>query len=99
MPHVARIARDPQAVDGVVRDEFGNAVGGLRVPWLEVPRRAYLPRCDCGPALGEVVPFDAERLGQLYPDPEDLTRRRRRAVQRLVEDRLLLAEDADALVF
>lgn len=98
MPHVGRIARDPQGIDGVVRDEFGNAVGGLRVPWLEVPRAQYLPRCACGPTLGEVVPFDAERLGRLYPDPEDQARRWRRAVERLVEDRLLLAEDAGALV-
>jgi hypothetical protein len=98
MPHVGRIARDPQGVDGVVRDEFANAVGGLRVPWLEAPRAQYLPRCACGPTMGEVVPFDAERLRRLYPGPEDHAARWRRAVQRLVEDRLLLAEDAAALV-
>ena len=98
MPHVGRIARDPSSVDGVVRDEFGNAVGGLRVPWLEAPRAQYMPRCACGPTLGEVVPFDIERLRRLYPEPDDHARRRRRTVKRLVEDRLLLPEDADALV-
>ncbi|HWD55669.1 MAG TPA: alpha/beta hydrolase domain-containing protein [Acidimicrobiales bacterium] len=98
MPHVARIARDPGTVDGVVRDEFGNAVGGLRVPWLEAPRAQYLPRCSCGPTLGEMVPFDAERMCRLYPGPEDHARRWRHAVQGLVDERLLLAEDADALV-
>jgi hypothetical protein len=97
MPHVGRIARDPSSVDGVVRDEFGNAVGGLRVPWLEAPRAQYLPRCACGPTLGEMVPFDDERLRRLYPEPEDHACRWRRAVRRLVEDRLLLPEDADAL--
>jgi hypothetical protein len=97
MSHVGRIARDPGSVDGVVRDEFGNAVGGLRVPWLEAPRAHYLARCACGPTLGEMRPFDAERLRRLYPGPEDHATRWRRAVQRLVEDRLLLAEDAATL--
>ncbi len=89
MPHVGRIARDPHSVDGVVRHESGNAVGGLRVPWLEVPRAQYLPRCACGPTLGEMVPFDAEYLRRLYPGPEDQATRWRRAVQRLVEDRFV----------
>ncbi|HWF17588.1 MAG TPA: alpha/beta hydrolase domain-containing protein [Acidimicrobiales bacterium] len=98
MPHVGCIARDPHSVDGVGRDEFGNALGGLRVPWLEAPRAQYLPRCACGPTLGEVIPFDAERLRRLYPEPEAHVTPWRRAVQRLLEDRLLLAEDAGALL-
>jgi Alpha/beta hydrolase domain len=98
MPHVGRIARDPSSVDGVVRDEFGNAVGGLRVPWLEAPRAQYLPRCACGPTLGEMVPFDDERLRRIYSEPEDHACRWLRAVRRLIEDRLLLPEAADALV-
>jgi hypothetical protein len=44
-----------------------------------------------------MVPFDDERLRRLYPEPEDHACRWRRAVRRLVEDRLLLPEDADAL--
>jgi hypothetical protein len=97
MPHTGRIARDPACVDGIVRDEFANAVGGVRVPWLEAPQAQYLPRCACGPTLGEVVPFEAELLHRLYPGPDDHARRWERAVRRLVEDRLLLAEDAEAL--
>jgi hypothetical protein len=98
MPHVGRIARDPACVDGVARDEFANAVGGVRVPWLEAPQAQYLARCACGPTLGEVVPFEAELLHRLYPGSEDHASRWQRAVQRLVEDRLLLAEDAETMM-
>jgi len=97
MPHVPPILRDPSRIDGVVRDEWGNAVGGLRAPWLEAPRAQYLPRCACGPTLGEVVPFDEGRMSTLYGDPAGFERLWRRAVDRLVEDRLLLAEDAEHL--
>lgn len=98
MPHVPLIARDPSSVDGIVRDEHGNAVGGVRVPWLEAPRAQYLPRCACGPTLGEVVPFAPEKTGRLYPDDADHERRWRRAVDRLVEDRLLLEHDVEPLL-
>ncbi len=98
MPHVPRIARDPAAVDGVVRDEHGNAVGGVRVPWLEAPRAQYLPRCACGPTLGEVIAFDAAQLAQLYLDDADHEARWARAVARLVEDRLLLPEDVEVMI-
>ncbi len=93
MPHVPRIARDPSTVDGIVRDEHGNAVGGARLPWLEAPRAQYLARCACGPTLGEVVPFEDERLTRLYASDAEHERRWRRAVERLVEDRLVLPED------
>lgn len=96
MPHVPRIQRDPESVDGVVRDEHGNAVGGIRVPWLEAPTSQYLPRCDCSPTIGETIPFTAAVLTSLYRNDADHEARWDRAVTRLVEDRLLLADDAEA---
>jgi hypothetical protein len=98
MPHVARIARDPASVDGVVRDEHGNAVGGVRVPWLEAPKAQYLPRCSCGPTLGETVCFSNEKVTRLYSTDAEHERLWRRAVDRLVEDRLLLEEDVELLM-
>jgi len=97
MPHVARIQRDANSIDGVARDEHGNALGGLRVPWLEAPRAQYLPRCPCGPTIGQTIPLSDEKLAALYSSDDDYRRRWDRAVARLVEDRLLLADDAQAL--
>jgi hypothetical protein len=98
MPHVPRIARDPNTVDGIVRDQHGNAVGGVRVPWLEAPQAQYLARCACGPTLGEVVPFEDDRLTRLYASDAEHEHRWRRAVERLIEDRLVLPEDRDDLL-
>jgi hypothetical protein len=97
MPHVPRIERDPASVDGVARDEHGNALGGVRAPWLEAPRAQYLPRCPCGPTTGQTLAFADAKIAELYPSDNDYRQRWNRAVDRLVEDRLLLAEDADAL--
>jgi hypothetical protein len=97
MPHAPKIERDPRQVDGIARDHHGNALGGVRVPWIEVPRGQYLPRCACGPTRGEFVAFESERLDHLYRDEEEYERRWHRAVQRLVEERFLLPEDAGEL--
>lgn len=92
MPHVPRIQRDPQAIDGIARDQHGNALGGVRVPWLEAARAQYLPRCACSPTSGEAVPLATAAAGR-----SDFERRWDRAATRLVEDRLLLPVHADLL--
>jgi hypothetical protein len=97
MPHVPRIQRDPGSIDGLVRDEHGNAVGGVRAPWLEAPRAQYLPRCACGPTRGERVPFSEEKLRRVYLTDAAHAAAWDRAVQRLVEDRLLLPQDGAML--
>jgi hypothetical protein len=97
MPHAARITRDPDAPDGVARDEFGNARGGLRSPWLDVPTARYLPRCSCSPVTGAMVPFTPAELARRYPRPRDLDRQWTGAIDRLVRERFLLEEDAAAL--
>jgi hypothetical protein len=97
MPHVPRILRNGGALDGLARDEHGNALGGLRAPWLEAPRSQYLPRCPCSPTSGEDVPFEDEVLASLYATDAAHAAQWERAIQRLVEDRLLLAQDAPQL--
>jgi hypothetical protein len=42
MPRAARIERDPQAPGGLARDGFGNAKGGLRLPWMDHPDARYV---------------------------------------------------------
>jgi hypothetical protein len=97
MPHAPKIERDSRQVDGVARDQHGNALGGVRVPWVEVPRGHYLARCECGPTRGEFVPFDSEQMRSRYGDREVYEERWRRAVRRLVDDGFLLPEDVTEL--
>ena len=69
LPREPRITRDPSAPDGIARDELGNALGGVRTAWVDVPSARYLPRCECSPVVGEMRPFDAGTLAAAHPSP------------------------------
>jgi alpha/beta hydrolase family protein len=69
---------DPTAADPIVRDEHGNARGGIRLPELEAPTalldgrsNAVLQSTPGAPnfcyLFGHTVPFDAPALASLYP--------------------------------
>ena len=63
--------------DGIAigRDEFGNALGGIRTPAVDVPvstpqRRAHPPAVQASAQIfGSTVPFDGAQLTDLYTDP------------------------------
>jgi hypothetical protein len=87
-PRVPRI--ETRAGDGaaftVVRDEFGNARGGLRTPYLDVPTATYVTTspgpANC-PEIGHVEPFDAARLKMLYGSFDDYARKVRASIAQL----------------
>jgi hypothetical protein len=97
MPRAPRIIRDPHAADGVARDEHGNALGGLRTAWVDVPSARYLPRCECSPTVGEMRVFDDATLETLYGSRADHADAWAHAVDAMVRDRWLLPADAVAL--
>jgi hypothetical protein len=49
------------------RDQFGNAVGGVRLPDLEVPVARYAAYAESGAISGQTYPFAPDLLRQLYP--------------------------------
>ncbi len=59
----------------VVRDEYGNARGGVRLPEMEVPTARYTAAIQGLNATaglrGSTEPFSAERLRELYPTRAD----------------------------
>lgn len=70
------IAGDPPEIQ---RDEHGNALGGVRLPYIEVPTAQYGPvgtpealRCDL---RGFTIPFDAAKRAALYPSRTSYLRR------------------------
>lgn len=98
-------------VDGGViqRDEFGNGLGGVRLPSMEVPIATYTPGNQADPNLppflqqignlacflaGSVVPFDDATLDELYPTKGGYVRSVAAAARRLMRDGLLLGPDA-----
>jgi hypothetical protein len=62
------IAGTPLAI---VRDANGNAVGGIRLPELEVPIATYRGMDDVGSIGGQTIPFTPEKIKELYPTHAD----------------------------
>jgi hypothetical protein len=108
-PHADPIDRD--AVTGeVLRDTFGNALGGIAPSQIQVPRATYGPRNEPNPAnlpgplillgnlfcflSGTVEPFDQQTLDALYPQPYLYVADVKEAALDLVDQRFLLLEDA-----
>jgi hypothetical protein len=84
-----------------VVDEFGNVVGGLRSPYLDVPTSTWFGSATgasfCGIA-GYEVPFDQATLDELYPTQGAYVRAVRRSVRELVADRYITRADGQALI-
>ena len=83
----------------IVRDEFGNAVGGIRLPDFAVPTATHVG-ASVGPVpdlVGTSTPFTPERLRTLYPDHAAYVERYDRAVDEGLARGFLLEEDAERL--
>ena len=97
-PRAERIAVDnggtPQA--RVRLDQFGNAVGGVRSPYVDVPRATYFTSTRgpglCG-NLGHEEAFDWARLETLYGSSRDYAAKVAASVDRLVKERWLTEAD------
>lgn len=89
-------------------DENGNAIGGWRLPEIELPvctyQRVATPRRpelagDLGTILyGSERPFSAEKLAALYSSLENYRELVSRSAQEAVIQRLLVAEDVEYCV-
>jgi hypothetical protein len=80
------------AEDGTIpRDEFGNALGGLRLASMVVPT-ALATGAGCG-LSGIYRPFDAATLEELYPNRGSYLVPFRRAVDQNVADGYISADD------
>jgi hypothetical protein len=101
-PRAARVevrnGGTPQAA--FVFDEFGNAVGGLRSPYLDVPAATYKAKTPgqavCGNLLN-VKPFDWSRLEKMYGSHQGYVSKVAQAVDRLVQQGWLTQADGDKI--
>ena len=84
----------------IVRDKYGNALGGVRMPYIEAPtatHRGYLSAGGFGGVTGAKTPFPPETLLALYPDQAAYVAKFSAATDRLLADRWISAEDATAM--
>jgi hypothetical protein len=84
-----------------VLDQFGNVLGGIRSPYVDVPTSTWNGN-STGPSFcriaGHEVPFAPARLRGLYPTPASYVDAVQRSVDGLVRDRFLVREDGDWIV-
>ena len=75
-PHAARIQVTDARAGTVVRDRFGNALGGLRTPFVDLPTATFSPTDASAdntrlsglcPLMGFSIPFSHPTLHALYP--------------------------------
>lgn len=80
----------------LARDQYSNALGGVRLPPIEVPVATY--RSDLCNLGGITIPFTDLQLQQLYPTHADYYCKMKAATQRSIDQGFLLPEDAQDLM-
>ncbi|HEX8057220.1 MAG TPA: alpha/beta hydrolase domain-containing protein [Novosphingobium sp.] len=94
-PQTPRIKLDTSLT--IVRDADGNAQGGLRLPYIEVPIAHYmgaLSQSGMASISGAKIPFDHARVQALYKDHADYVAKFSAATDAGVKARLIPASDA-----
>jgi hypothetical protein len=83
----------------IVRDGDGNALGGIRLPEMEVPTATHVGASPAGvpDLIGWSTPFAPETVRALYADEADFRARFDAAVAHGVERGYVLPHDADRL--
>jgi hypothetical protein len=89
--------------DEIVRDEYGNALGGIRTPAVDVPIATISGEPDEGESVicslfGSTTPFDEATLLALYPTHEDYVREVTSSADDTVAAGFLLPSDRDEIV-
>jgi hypothetical protein len=106
-PRAARIHETDARTGTVGRDRFGNALGGLRTPFVDSPTRTFSPTDASAydtplsglcPLMGFSIPFSHTRLHALYPSHAAYVARVTREANRLVRSGFWVASDAAQVV-
>jgi len=91
----------PGVPPSIERDPFGNAVGGIRTPQVDVPIAALSgvgqPVGSACSRFGTTIAFDDATLASLYADHPSYVEAVRRATKRAIRRGVLLAIDARAI--
>jgi hypothetical protein len=98
------LATEPDGRPAVIaRDEHGNARGGIRTPFVDVPVSALSgePIPGSAPACalsGSTTPFDAATLARLYPDHQSYVEAYTVSTEAAVDAGFILRPEADEMI-
>ena len=73
----------------VALDQFGNALGGIRSPYVDVPAATYHENFSDCRNMGYKIPFDWSKMVDLYGTRDNYQRKFDEAVDRAVRDRFI----------
>lgn len=93
-PPTARLEFDD--LGNVVRDEHLNAVGGVRMPVIDVPVATY-DATRCG-LHGQTIQFDPVTLQELYPTHDEYVSQMEVATAQAIGEGFLLPTDGEDLL-
>ena len=82
-------------------DEHGNALGGVRSPYLDVPLAKYEAHSTGAPTCGQIgneTPLPAETLQQLYGDGQTYMTKFTKALGSAIKKRDLLQQDRQEIL-
>ena len=101
-PRVERMTvKDPGTPQATVAaDQYGNGVGGIRSPYVDVPVATYYthsPGQGTCRNIGYKVAFDWSRLETLYGSSKNYASKVNERIDQLVKDKWLLPSDAKRL--
>ena len=100
-PHIEAVGDGTPAAT-IVDDQYGNALGGLRNPYVDVPIGTYYGTTPgggtCTLLWGHWTPFSQGELQQLYPTSSDYVDKVKDDVANLLDNRFLTREDAAAVI-
>ena len=99
-PVTPKLQNDAELI-GFELDEFGNALGGIRTPHVDVPVAALSGVGQSGGSFcglfGTTASFSDDRLAASYVDRADFRAKWDASVEAAVASGAILAEDADAV--
>jgi len=86
----------------LLRNDLGNAIGGIRTPYVDAPIAQLLGESPGGSAFcflfGKTIPFDQATLDDLYPDHDTYVAAVTESTQSAVDAGFLLAPDAELIL-
>ena len=101
--HIPPPRAEPIKVDNgkPVLDKFGNAIGGVRSPYVDVPTSTWFGS-STGESFcfiaGHEVPFDRAQMKKLYPDHKAYVNAVAKNLSLLVSERFVTRADAKKLL-
>jgi len=101
-PIGTKLVTNEAAAPALVLDAHGNATGGVRTPWVDVPIATYAGIGDPGHGalsmMGSTEAFDAARLAQMYRNKADYLTRFAAALEKSISAGFILADDRDEIL-